>query len=394
MKKTVLLLLLVALFGVGAWWVRHRPTAPAPAPVASTEPAVVEFAAADLLTVAPVTLARSIPVTGSLKPLNQTIIKTKVAGDLRDLTVREGDAVRKGQVLGHIDVLEYQVRVSERQAQLAAADSQVAQARRTLENNVQLRERNFISQSALDAARSSWEVAIGNRDAAAAQLALARKSLGDAALMSPLSGVVAERFAQPGEKLPVDGRVLSIVDLSRMEIEAAVPAANIGSVKIGQTVALSVEGVPTRQTGRIARIAPGTQAGTRSVPVFITLENRDPAVRAGLFAQGQLTVESRQGVIAVPASAIREAGARTFVYSVADGKLLEREVQTGLRDDSDPGRELIEITRGLSAGDRIVAANLGRLRAGSPVRIREATPGNAPATPAPATPVPAASQAR
>lgn len=372
MKRLFLLLLLAVLLATGIWWARQRQTATVPSPVASSQPAAIEFAAADLLTVAPVTLSRGIPITGTLKPLNQTVVKTKVAGDLRDLTVREGESVRKGQVVGHIDVLEYQVRVSERQAQLAAAESQVSQARRTLDNNLQLRDKNFISQSALDAARSGWEVAVGNRDAAAAQLALARKSLGDAALVSPIAGVVAERFAQPGEKLPVDGRVLSIVDLSRMEIEAPIPAANIGSVRIGQTVTLNVEGVAMRQTGRIARIAPGTQSGTRSVPVFITLENRDPAVRAGLFAKGQLTVESRPNAIAVPASAIREAGARTFVYLLADGRLVEREVKTGLRDDTDLGMERIEITQGLTAGDRIVAANLGRLRADSPVRIREA----------------------
>ena len=187
-------------------------------------------------------------------------------------------------------------------------------------------------------------------------------------LVAPIGGTVAERFAQAGEKLPVDGRVMSIVDLSRMEIEAPVPASEVGAVRIGQAVELRIEGVAAPQTGRIARIAPSTQAGTRSVPVYIALDNRDPSVRAGLFAQGSLAVEARDGVITVPQTAVRDAGARTFVYAIVDGTLRERDVKLGLRE-AGGGTGRVEVLEGLAPGDRIVAANLGALRAGAPVRI-------------------------
>jgi len=376
MKRPLIAAALILTLAASWWgWSRTRASATPPSPTQATPaqpapaPAVLEFAADDVITLAPGTLTRSIPLTGSLRPVNQTVIKAKVAGELRELTVREGEPVRAGQVVGRLDPAEYQTRLTERQAQLVAADSQVAQARRTLDNTAQLRERNFVSQSALDAARSSWEVAVGNRDAAAAQLALARKSLNDAVLLAPIGGVVAERFAQPGEKLPIDGRILSIVDLSRMEIEAPVPAAEIGSVRIGQTLTLQIEGVRQAQTGRIVRIAPTTQSGTRSVPVFIAIDNRDPAVRAGLFAQGRLAVDVRNDVITVPVAAIRDAGARTFVYAIVNDRLVEREIQTGLRDDSRSSGDQVEIIKGLSAGDRIVASNLGRLRTDSPVKV-------------------------
>ncbi len=354
----------------GAWaWRQRAPQAPA-AVVPAVAPAVqpVEFAATDIATVVPVTIARTVPLTGTLKPVDQTIVKAKVAGELREVAVREGMAVRRGQAVARIEPIEYEVRVRERDAQLKAASSQVEQARRTLDNTRQLKERNFVSQSALDQAQSGWEVAVGNRDAAAAQLALARKALGDTVLVAPIDGVVAERYAQAGEKLPVDGRVMSIVDLSRMEIEAPVPAAEVGAVRVGQTVALRVEGVATPQAGRIVRIAPSTQAGTRSVPVYIALDNRDPAVRAGLFAQGDLQVEAHADVLAVPQAAIRDAGGRTFVYAIVDGRLAERELRLGLRDAS-PGGQRVEVLEGLSAGDRIVAVNLGALRVGAPVRV-------------------------
>jgi membrane fusion protein, multidrug efflux system len=192
-------------------------------------------------------------------------------------------------------------------------------------------------------------------------------------LIAPIDGVVAERFAQPGEKLPIDGRVLSIVDLSKMEIEAPVPAAEIGSVKIGQAVELRIEGVSARQLGQIVRIAPATQAGTRSVPIYIALDNRDPSVRAGLFAQGVLAIERRNGVLAIPSGAVRDAGARTFVYAIVDDKLIERDIKLGLRDETGTEGSRIEVVSGLNAGDRIVATNLGSLRAGSTVRVLAAT---------------------
>ena len=328
------------------------------------------------MTVVAAPLARTIPLTGTLRATQQAVVKARVAGELQEVTAREGTAVRRGQLIARIDTREFDLRVLEREAQLRAAESQLAQARRSLDNTQALQTRNFVSQSALDAARSGWEVATGNRDAAQAALTLARKSLTDATLTAPIDGIVAERFAQPGERVPVDGRILSIIDLSVMEIEAPVPATEIGAIRIGQPVELAIEGVERPQVGRIARIAPSTQTGTRSVPIYIALENRDPTVRAGLFAQGRLEVARRDAVRVVPASAVRDAGGRTFAYAVVDGRLVERELRLGLRDDAvrnaAGGMGVVEVLEGLAVGDRVVAANLGALRTGSLVRVMPA----------------------
>ncbi len=131
-----------------------------------------------------------------------------------------------------------------------------------------------------------------------------------------MTGKVAERFVQPGEKVSPDTRIVSIVDLSRMEIEALVPSSDIGSVRAGQSVALNIEGIEGAREGKILRIAPSTAQGTRSVPVYIGLENRDSRVPAGLFVQGTLTIARRDAAIVVPEAAIREAGGRSFVYLV------------------------------------------------------------------------------
>ena len=191
-----------------------------------------------------------------------------------------------------------------------------------------------------------------------------------------MSGVVAQRFVQPGEKVSPDNRIVSIVDLTRMEIECPIPAGDAGSVRIGQTIALRIEGLEAVQTGKVLRISPSAQAGTRSIPIYIGLDSRDATLRAGLFAQGSITLEQRDDVLAVPIAAIRDMAGRRFVYAIADARIVEREIRSGLIDDTarapSGAQGMIEITSGLKPGDRIIAVNLGVMRSGTAVRI--ATP--------------------
>jgi RND family efflux transporter MFP subunit len=349
--------------------------AAAAAPAPQSE-APLEFADTDLVVLQPVRITRGIPVTGTLKATEQSLVRAKVAGEVRELRVREGQSVSAGQLIARIDPTDFEARVVEREAQLRSAAAQLEQAQRTFAQNTQLVERGFIARSALDNAASALEAATGARDAAQAQLASARKALADTAVVSPIGGVVAERFVQPGEKVSPDTRILSIVDLSRIEIEAPVPAAEIAAVRPGQTVRLRIEGEREPREGRILRLGPSTAAGTRSIPVYIGIDNPGAALRAGQFAQGQLAVESRDGVIAVPESALRERAGRSYVYAIEAGKVVEKDVVTGLRDAGaiapGGGSGLIEVVRGLSAGERIVAPNLGSLRAGATAVVRPA----------------------
>jgi membrane fusion protein, multidrug efflux system len=378
-KATWIVVGVLMLGGAGAFAYKQRAlrkspdTAQSGSAARAVGPGAIEFAASDIMTLQPGEISRSIPITGSLRPTNQTLVRSKVAGEIIELNVKEGSAVRAGQMIARIDPIEFEWRVKEREANLRSADAQLDQARRTLENNKQLLEKNFISQNAFDNAKFSLDAAQGNRDAALAQLTMARKSLSDTVVGAPMTGIVAERFAQVGEKVSPDNKLVSIIDLSRMEIEAPVPASDASALAVGQEVELAIEGIETRQIGRIIRINPGTQAGTRSIPIYIGLDNKDPRVRAGLFAQGNLAVATRRNIISVPSVALRDAGGRTFVYGIDGDTLVERDVQTGLRDDSAPspngGIGIVEITSGLKSGDRIVAVNLGPLRAGSSVKV-------------------------
>ena len=188
-------------------------------------------------------MARTLPITGTLMALTTATVKAKVAGELIEVTVREGQTVRQGQLLARIDQTEVQARVAARSADAAAARAQLQLAEKNQVTQKALLDRNFISQNAFDTTQSGYDVAIARLRAAEADLVSARKTLGDSTLYAPFSGIVSERHAQPGERVPLDAKVLSIVDLSVLTLEASVPASSIAQVRVGQPVEFRVDGL-------------------------------------------------------------------------------------------------------------------------------------------------------
>ncbi|MGE5130662.1 MAG: efflux RND transporter periplasmic adaptor subunit [Sphingomonadaceae bacterium] len=329
----------------------------------------LEFLPGDVLVLAPQTLERSLPLTGTLTPLNETTVKAKVAGELVEVTVREGETVGRGQVLARIDTTELSARAAAKRADVEAARAQRVLAEKNRATQKTLLEKNFISQSAFDSTQSVYEVALARLQAAEADLAVAQKALGDAVLSAPMSGIVAQRLAQPGERVAVDAKILAIVDLSRLQLEAPVPASEIGRVKVGQPVSFRVDGFGAREfAGHIERINPSTIAGSRSINVYAVIENPEGMLRGGLFAQGGLTLERVEGALLIPATALREELGERFVYRLADGVVRKAPVKAGPADAA--GR--VQVLAGLAAGDRIVTRDLGALREGARARVVDA----------------------
>ena len=359
-------IVVLVLLAVSAVALRGRQTAADAAAVAKSVGPVAEFLQDDLYIVEPRTLERVLPLTGSLAPLTEATVKAKVAGELVAVTVREGESVKQGQVLARIDLTEVEARVAARQADVEAAKAQLVWAEKNRGQQKALLDKAFISQSAFDNIQSNYDVAAARLRAAEAELVVARKSLGDAVLVAPFSGIVSLRHAQPGERVALDAKVVSIVDLSRLQLEASVPPAAIGLVQVGQAMNFHVEGFGEREfAGRIERINPAATVGSRSISVYAVIDNRDGLLRGGMFAQGALTLSHVDGALAVPASALREEIGQPFVYAIADGLVKKRNVKVGPADAA--GR--VQVLDGLAAGDRIVRVNLGSLREGVAARL-------------------------
>jgi membrane fusion protein (multidrug efflux system) len=357
------LVLLLAVLVAAAYALRERPADPVASPAAAP---TLEFLTEDLYAVAPRRMERTLAITGTLMPRAEATVKARVAGEIAELPVREGQPVRQGQPIGRIDAQDTQTRVNARAADLEAARAQVVLAQKNRATQLALLERRFISQNAFDTTQSSFDVAIARQASAEAELALARKSLGDTRLEAPISGIVAERIAQPGERVAVDARLLRIVDISQLELEAAVPAADITRVRVGQPLVLRADGFDEREFGgRIERINPGAVAGSRAINIYAVIANPDGLLRAGTFVRGAVSLDSDAPVPAIPASAVRDELGTTYVYVIEGSMLKKRSVRTGPADAA----AMVPVIAGLAAGERVVRANLGTLREGSQVRV-------------------------
>ena len=333
----------------------------------------LELAPADVLVVRPVELVRTLEVSGGLKAVESAFIKARVAAEVREVSVREGDPVKAGQLLGRLDATEFTLKLRQAEQQAASAQAQLDIAERTLKNNQALVEQGFISTNALDTSVMSAAGARASLQAAQAAAELAKKAVLDSEIRAPLSGIVSQRLVQPGERVPLDAKLLEIVDLSRIELEAAISPDDVGSVQVGSLARLKVDGLAQPVPARVVRINPSTQAGTRSVLAYLALDPV-PGLRQGLFARGTIELQ-RATLLAVPASAVRVDQARPYVLAVAAGKAVQRAVTLGSRGEAVFGRQAepaIEIGSGVAAGDTVLRGSTGAIRDGTPVQLAAA----------------------
>lgn len=349
--------------------------------------AVYQLAASDALSVAPQTLVLSLPISGTVQAVHTAIIKARIAGELQQLQLREGDPVQAGQVVARVDSTESQARLAQAQQQADAARAQQDIQQRQYDNNRALANQGFISATALESSQSQWQAAQSNYQAARSAADVLRKTLSDTVLRSPIQGQVARKWVSNGEKVGPDANVLEIVDLRALELQAQMPAADSLQLRLGQTAQLQVDGSGQPISAEVVRINPQADANSRSVTVYLRIATAAasataaaPTLRQGLYLQGQLATGQVQ-TIAIPLAAVRTDKPEPYVQLLsAQGesgeslRVQHQPVVLGARSQRD-GLTWVAVTRGLQAGQRILGGQVGQLREGTPVRLaREAAP--------------------
>ncbi len=361
--------LLVALTA-GGGWVALRAGSSATSEQAKPPDKPIEFAAADLVQVGPRELGRIVSVSGSINPVVAATVKSKQAAEVAQIHVQEGETVRAGQLLATLDTGDIRARLDAQQAAVSEVQAKLDLALKNQANNRQLLSQSFISQNAYDTAQNSVDVAQASVAAAKAQADIARRALTDTQVRAPFSGVVAKRLVNAGEKVSPDVPLFQLVDLGRMEMQAQLAVSDIPFLKLGQALELTVDGFEGRRfKGTVGRINPTTEAGTRAINIFVALPNGDGALRGGMFAKGQIAVQTERTVNALPMSAIHEEAGQSFVFVVKNGQLERSPVQLGLKRE-DLG--LVELRDGPSPGSEVVAVKSDKLKVGAKVQVRRA----------------------
>jgi RND family efflux transporter MFP subunit len=396
-----LLLAAVVLVAGGLFLARSRK--PAPAANAAASATATPEAAIEVTSAAAITrnLQRSVEVVGSLAADEEVVVSAQAAGELTQLNVDFGSFVTQGQVIGIIDQRDAKLRVEQAEAALKqtyarlgmkeggrfdpqqAADVRVAKAsldlaKVELDRQTRLIENGDISRAIYDQAQSKYRSEQARYQAALdainqqlalveqqqAALALARKTITDTVVRAPITGAVKEKTAARGTYLAPGGKIVSLVKINPLRLRADIPEYAAAIVRRGQTMKLNVEAVPDRTfSGRVVRIGPSLNEQTRALTVEAQVANPGNILRPGMFAKSQLITAPNAPALMVPQRAIANVAGLSKVFVIENGKVSEREVQTGTTDG-----ELIEIKSGVREGEVVATSNLDKLSTGSLVK--------------------------
>lgn len=339
-----------------------RPSAPEPVEVAEEAPVVRQLLTSEITEIAPQLLRQTVRVTGSLVPSKQAVVAAQAAGRVLSVAVRPGDSVKEGQVLVEIDPANLSLQLAQQRATADATRAQLVSSQQQLERTEELARQGLTSPSALEQARSATAALEANMTALSTAVSVAELALSNATVRAPMDGVVSERSVEAGQTIGTGTALFTVVNLNDMEFQASGSVTSSALVAPGQTVEVTATGLANQTfEGEVSRVNPVAATGTRTIPIYVLIDNAAGLLRGGMFATGLITVSEKADAIAVPATALREDAEGEFVLKLDNGTLVRLAVEPG---EAWNRGTIVEVT-GLNAGDVIVSAPLTELTAGS-----------------------------
>jgi RND family efflux transporter MFP subunit len=325
------------------------------------------LAAGDVRTVNRGTIEAGVQVSGDLKAIEEAVVRARLEGDLVGVYVREGDHVRRGQLLARFEDSEQESNRVSAIADREAAQSDLQTAQWNAEQSDQLFKAGAIAERDNRAVQQTLAASRARLAAAEARVRATTSLVTDTRALAPTTGVVARRNVENGEHVARGAEMFTVVRSDVLELAAAVPARQANEIKVGQRVHFATGGRDLE--GRVARVSPTIDPTNRSITVYAQVPNGDGALKGNSFATGRIVSRTVDGAIVIPSGAIRQAQGteKPFVYRLGAEDALERApVSIGIVDEA---QAIAEIVEGLNIGDRIVVGNVGTLGAGMKVTI-------------------------
>ena len=304
-------------------------------------------------------------ISGSLEAEQSATVRAEVGGSVLRTYVDAGERVKRGQLLARLDDRAVEETFLSARSAVRTAETALELARRNLERTERLAQAGAVAERDLESARLELTNAEGTLADARARLSNAEEQREDTRVRAPFDGIVSEREADAGDVVQVGAALFSIVEPSRLRLEASVPAEQIGRLRQGTEVEFTVTGLGRRITGRIERINPVVDPTTRQVRIYVSIPNLDQALVAGLFAEGRVATDTKRAV-AVPVGAIDSRGSAPTLHLIKNGRVAESEVQLGVRDEA---AELVEIQAGAADGDTVLLGSAQGVTPGTRIRV-------------------------
>jgi RND family efflux transporter MFP subunit len=347
----------------------------APAETKPAAPAVVEVGRENIVAVEHDTISTGPLISGTLYAEHEATVRAEVAGSVLQVTAEEGQPVKRGALLARIEEQTLRDAFASTESAVTSAQAALDVARREATRTENLVKGGALPDRDLENARNAVTAAEAQLANTKSMQASARKTLDNATVTSPMTGIISVRTAHTGDVVSVGGELFKIIDPSSMRLNAAVPAEALNTIKLGLPVEFRVKGIDQAITGKIERVSPMADPVTRQVTIFVTIPNQGGRLVAGLFAEGRVSQQTRKALV-VPESAVNFTTSKPWVLKIAGNKAERVDVQVGLRD---PQTERVELTAGVAAGDQLLVGASQGLTPGTPVKVRESQAQTPPA---------------
>ncbi len=336
---------------------------------ANAAPQPIVLGPEDTVVVAKGSVQSGPTLTGTLSAERQATIRAQIAGSVLTVSAEPGQAVRKGQALARLDSASLTEAYNSARVAVTSARNGVALNQRELERQRSLLAAGAVAQRAVETAQQNLVAAQATLAQYQSQLASAEKQLGYTSITAPFAGVVSDRPISSGDVVQPGTALYTVIDPSSLQLEAAISAEQLGRLRVGSPVEFTVTGYGNHTfRGQITRINPSADPTTRQVRVYAEIPNAGNTLVAGLYAEGRVESETREGLV-VPSGAIDRRMARPAVLLVRDGKVARVDVELGLVDDKN---QQVEVRRGVQSGDVVLLGAAQQIQPGTPVRLAPA----------------------
>ncbi|RKH65416.1 efflux RND transporter periplasmic adaptor subunit [Corallococcus aberystwythensis] len=349
--------------------------------VAPAAPTVVSLGPENVVRVEPMKLESGPVISGSLQARRLASVRAEMGGSILDVNAEQGQAVKEGEVLARVEERTLREQVLAASSTLRVARNALQVAKADEQRNQVLVKQGVITRRDFERTQLARTQAEGQLAEAQARLKLAQDQLARTKVTAPFNGVVSERQVNAGDIVQPGAPLFTVVDPATLRLEASVPAAQLGQVKVGTPVDFQVNGYADRAfKGEVERINPAVDPATGQVRIYVSIPNSEQTLLSGLFALGRVASQAKEA-LAVPVDALDTRQEPPTVQRISNGKVEQVAVTTGLRDDV---AQTVEVRQGLKAGDVVLLGSARDLTHGTPVKLTAAPEG--PKKQRPATP--------